>query len=89
MINIFCIFNALKKIDAMKKTKEKSLKMLAYSKKVLSKMTFDVLLFNKELSKAYQNLLEEEVDELRCWVNETFGPQYTLQLVVIKNKRIR
>ena len=68
----------------MKKTKEKSQKMLAYSKNVLSKMSFDVLLFKKELSKAYQNLLEEEIVELGNWVNETFGPQYVLKPILIK-----
>ena len=68
----------------MKKTKEKSQEMLMYSKNVLSKMSFDVLLFKKELSKAYQNLLEEEVIELRSWVNETFGPQYVLKPILIR-----
>ena len=52
--------------------------MLAYSKNVLSKMSFDVSLFKKELSKACQHLLEEEVEELKKWVNEQFGPQYAL-----------
>ena len=61
--------------------------MLAYSKKVLSKMTFDILLFKKELFKAYQNLLKEEVDELRNWVNETFGPQYVLKPVLIEQAK--
>jgi hypothetical protein len=69
----------------MKKTKEKSQKMLAYSKNVLSKMSFDVLLFRKELSKAYQNLLEDEIEELMNWVNDQFGPQYVLKPVLIKN----
>jgi len=68
----------------MKKTKEKSQKMLVYSKKVLSKMSFDILLFKKELSKAYQNLLEEEIEELLIWVNETFGPQYVLKPILIE-----
>ena len=68
----------------MKKTKERSQKMLAYSKNVLSKMTFDVLLFKKELFKAYQNLLEDEVAELRSWVNDTFGPKYTIKPLLIE-----
>jgi hypothetical protein len=69
----------------MKKTKEKSQKMLAYSKNVLSKMSFDVLLFRKELSKAYQNLLEDEIEELMNWANDQFGPQYVLKPFLIKN----
>lgn len=70
----------------MKKTKEKSIKMLAYSKSVLSKMSFDISLFKKELSKAYQNLLEEEVEELMKWVMEKFGPQYVLKPITVRNK---
>lgn len=69
----------------MKKTKEKSRKMLTYSKEVLNKMSFDITLFKKELSKAYQNLLEEEIEELMNWVMEKFGPQYVLKPILIKN----
>lgn len=70
----------------MKKAKEKSQKMLAYSKNVLSKMSFDVILFKKELTKACQNLLEEEIEELMKWVMEKFGSQYVLQPILIKEK---
>jgi hypothetical protein len=68
----------------MKKAQEKSRKMLAYSKNVLNKMSFDIALFKKELSKAYQNLLEEEIEELMSWVMEKFGPQYVLQPIPVK-----
>lgn len=68
----------------MKKAQEKSRKMLAYSKNVLNKMSFDITLFKKELSKAYQNLLEEEIEELMNWVMEKFGPQYVLQPILVK-----
>jgi hypothetical protein len=68
----------------MKKAQEKSRKMLAYSKNVLNKMSFDIALFKKELSKAYQNLLEEEIEELMTWVMEKFGPQYVLQPIPVK-----
>ena len=68
----------------MKKAKEKSQKMLAYSKNVLNKMSFDIALFKKELSKACKNLLEEEIEELMSWVMEKFGPQYVLQPIPIK-----
>jgi hypothetical protein len=70
----------------MKKTKDRSIKMLAYSKGVLSKMSFDITLFKKELSKAYKNLLEEEVEELMKWVAENFGSQYVLKPISIRNK---
>ena len=61
-----------------------SVKMLEYSKQILSKMSFDVKLFRKELAKAYQNLLEEEVHELRSWVKSNFGEQYCLQPIYLK-----
>lgn len=66
-------------------TKIKSKKMLEYSKKVLRKVSFDVSLFKKELSKAYQNLLEEEIEELMNWVSKNFGAQYVLQPIYVKN----
>lgn len=66
-------------------TKIKSKKMLEYSKKVLKKVSFDVSLFKKELSKAYQNLLEEEIEELMNWVSKNFGAQYELQPIYVKN----
>jgi len=68
----------------MKKAREKSKKMLAYSQNVLNKMSFDVLLFKKELTKACKNLLAEEVDELMKWVLENFGAQYVLQPIPVK-----
>ncbi|MBL4670393.1 MAG: hypothetical protein JKY30_14175 [Flavobacteriales bacterium] len=70
----------------MKKAKEKSQKMLAYSKNVLSKMSFDVILFKKELTKACKNLLEDEIEELMKWVLEQFGSQYVLQPILITKK---
>ena len=69
----------------MKKAKEKSRQMLEYSKKVFSKVSFDVMLFKKELSKAYQQLLEEEIEELMNWVMEKFGPQYVLKPIPVKS----
>jgi len=68
----------------MKKAKEKSKKMLAYSQNVLNKMSFDVLLFKKELTKACKNLLAEEVDELMIWVLENFGAQYVPKPIPVR-----
>jgi len=68
-----------------KKSKCKSKKMLAYSKEVLRKVSFDVSLFKKELSKAFQYLLEEEIEDLRQWVINNFGSQYCLQPVLARN----
>jgi len=70
----------------MKKAKESSIKMLAYSKNVLNKMSFDVILFKKELTKACKNLLEEEIEDLMKWVMEKFGPQYVLKPIPVRNK---
>ena len=39
--------------------------MLEYSKTVLKKVSFDTLLFCKELKKAIMTLLPEEVEELK------------------------
>lgn len=66
-------------------SKGKSKKMLEYSKEVLRKMSFDISLFKKELQKACQSLLEEEVEELMKWVTKNFGPQYVLQPIYARN----
>mgnify|MGYP003679932025 CR=1 FL=1 len=42
--------------------------MLEYSKTVLKKVSFDTLLFCKELKKAIMTLLPEEVEELKVWL---------------------
>jgi len=57
--------------------------MLEYTKELLSKVSFDVKLFKKELAKAYQHLIEEEVEELRQWVLNNFGTQYCLNPIYI------
>lgn len=61
--------------------------MLEYTKKILNKVSFDVKLFKKELSKAYQNLVEEDVEELRNWVVANFGKQYSLTPIPIYIKK--
>ena len=58
--------------------------MLEYSKELLSKVSFDVKLFKKELAKAYQHLLEDEVEELKVWVLNNFGSQYCLTPIRIE-----
>lgn len=42
--------------------------MLEYTKTVLKKVSFDTLLFCKELKKALRTLLPEEVEELKIWL---------------------
>ena len=50
--------------------------MLNYVKTVLTKVSFDALLFEKELRKAIRLLIAEEVSELRNWCYASFGNQY-------------
>lgn len=58
--------------------------MLEYAKKILNKVSFDVKLFRKELAKAYQYLLQEEIEELRNWVDVNYGDHYNLTPIYIK-----
>ena len=50
--------------------------MLEYFKTILSKVSFDKRLFEKELRKAIKSLVEQEVDLLREWCYQNFGQQY-------------
>jgi hypothetical protein len=60
-----------------------SKKMLEYTKDLLKKVSFDVKLFRKELAKAYQNLMEEDIEELKNWVVSNFGEQYLLNPIYV------
>lgn len=42
--------------------------MFEYTKTVLSKVSFDAVLFCKEVKKAIQRLLPHEIEELRIWI---------------------
>ncbi len=42
--------------------------MLEYTKTVLSKVSFDAVLFKKELQKAATRLLPYEIEELKIWL---------------------
>lgn len=43
--------------------------MFDYTKAVLSKVSFDVNLFCKELKKALTRLLPHEIEELKIWID--------------------
>lgn len=43
--------------------------MFDYTKSVLSKVSFDVNLFCKELEKALTRLLPHEIEELKLWID--------------------
>jgi hypothetical protein len=47
--------------------------MLNYVKTVLTKVSFDALLFEKELKKAIRLLIAEEVNDLKNWCYTSFG----------------
>lgn len=55
-------------------------KMLNYFKSILTRVSFDANLFEKELLKAIKSLVAEEVMELRTWCYATFGDQHGLIL---------
>ena len=43
--------------------------MFEYTKTVLRKVSFDSVLFCKELQKAMERLLPFEIEELRIWID--------------------
>ncbi len=47
--------------------------MLEYFKTILSKVSFDPDLFKKELLKAINNLVHEEILKLKEWCYQQFG----------------
>ncbi len=50
--------------------------MLKYAKEILTKVSFDARLFEKELRKAIKSLMSHERTELEIWCYETFGNIY-------------
>jgi hypothetical protein len=50
--------------------------MLNYAKKILTKVSFDARLFEKELRKAIKAMIGEELQELKQWCYTTFGNQH-------------
>lgn len=54
--------------------------MLEYVKTILLKVSFDKMLFEKELRKAFKVLQRAELKELRVWCYEQFSGMYLLIL---------
>jgi hypothetical protein len=50
--------------------------MLNYVKTVLTKVSFDALLFEKELRKAIRLLIADEINELKNWCYTSFGSEH-------------
>lgn len=51
--------------------------MLEYSKTVLSKVSFDRNLFEKELIKSIKKLIGDELKSLKMWCYKKFGKIYS------------
>lgn len=51
-------------------------KMLDYFKSILTRVSFDARLFEKELRKAIRTLVVEEVQELRAWCYSNFSREH-------------
>lgn len=60
--------------------------MLEYSKKILTKVSFDKTLFRKELYKAVRWLKKDELRMLRIWCITTFGSYYRDVIVDVFKK---
>jgi hypothetical protein len=50
--------------------------MLEYVKTILKKVSFDRKLFEKELKKAINSLIIDEIKELKAWCYKKFGHLY-------------
>ena len=50
--------------------------MLEFCKKILTKVSFDRLLFKKELKKAISRLSKEDIPALKNWCVQQFGTIY-------------
>lgn len=51
-------------------------KMLDYFKSILTRVSFDARLFEKELLKAIRSLVVDEVQELKAWCYANFGKEH-------------
>ncbi|WP_299755531.1 hypothetical protein [uncultured Pontibacter sp.] len=55
-------------------------KMLEYVKTILVKVSFDKMLFEKELRKAFKVLMREEIEQLKQWCYNQFSGVYLIIL---------
>ncbi|MEQ8304629.1 MAG: hypothetical protein RIB47_14635 [Cyclobacteriaceae bacterium] len=51
-------------------------KMLNYVKTILARVSFDAMLFEKELRKAIKALIAEEIRELKRWCYANYGDEH-------------
>jgi hypothetical protein len=50
--------------------------MLDYVKTILEKVSFDAHLFEKELKKSLNELIKDDVEELKRWCYDNFGNRH-------------
>lgn len=60
--------------------------MLEYSKFILQKVSFDEILFKKELEKALKILMPEEIKQLIHWAKEQFYGSPVYCYIPIQNQ---
>ncbi len=60
--------------------------MFEYTKTILKKVSFDSVLFCKELQKAIKRLLPYEIEELRIWIDNLIeeNPDLNQCLIYLK-----
>ncbi|MFD2246110.1 hypothetical protein [Pontibacter ruber] len=60
--------------------------MLEYVKTILTKVSFDKMLFEKELRKSFRFLVKEELTQLKQWCYDLFSGMYLLILNKVFSK---
>lgn len=50
--------------------------MLEYVKTILEKVSFDSHLFERELKKSINELINDDIEELKRWCYENFGNRH-------------
>lgn len=51
--------------------------MLEYVKTILEKVSFDSHLFEKELRKSINELIKDDIEELKRWCYDNFGHRHS------------
>ena len=54
--------------------------MLEYIKTILTKVSFDIKLFEKELNKAIDQLIKEDLEKLKKWCYKKFSGKHQMVL---------
>ncbi|NDK57671.1 hypothetical protein [Pontibacter fetidus] len=60
--------------------------MLEYVKTILLKVSFDKMLFEKELRKAFKVLVADELQQLKQWCYDQFSGRYLFILNRVFNR---